>query len=66
MKLQDKSGKQIYYNPVIKHGKQRYLITAIDGQYIQGRDRQKRKTRTFAQEHQALAWLERNGYTEAN
>lgn len=27
-----------------------------------GRDRQKRKSRTFAQEHQAEAWLRRNGY----
>lgn len=65
MKLRNKDGQCVYYNPVIKHGKQRYQIVAIDGQPITGRDRQKRKSRTFAQEHQALAWLKRNGYTES-
>lgn len=40
----------------------RWVIQAASGQVITGRDRQKLKSRTFAQEHQADAWLERNGY----
>lgn len=62
MKLINSNGEAIYYNCVIKHDKVRYQIQAISGQIITGRDRQKRKSRTFAQEHQAEAWLKRNGY----
>lgn len=62
MKLMNNSGEVIYYNCVMKHDKVRYQIQAASGQVLQGRDRQKRKSRTFAQEHQAAAWLRRNGY----
>ena len=62
MRLQNEAGQVIYYNPVTKHGKTRWLVQAASGQTIAGRDRQKRKSRSFAQEHQASAWLERNGY----
>ena len=55
-------GQAVYYNVVEKHGKVRYQIQAASGQVLQGRDRQKRKSRKFAQEHQAAAWLRRNGY----
>lgn len=65
MKLMNEQGQSVYYNPVTKHGKLRFVVVAADGQVIRGRDRQKRKSRTFAQEHQAAAWLERNGYTTA-
>lgn len=62
MKLTNASGEAVYYNCVMKHDKVRYQIQAASGQAITGRDRQKRKSRTFAQEHQAAAWLRRNGY----
>jgi len=62
MKLINRSGEAVYYNCVMKHDKVRYQIQAASGQVITGRDRQKRKSRTFAQEHQAAAWLRRNGY----
>lgn len=62
MKLINASGEAVYYNCVMKHDKVRYQIQAASGQAITGRDRQKRKSRTFAQEHQAAAWLRRNGY----
>lgn len=62
MRMENNKGEAIYYNPTIKHGKLCYTIMAISGQYILGRDKQKRKSRTFAQEHQAEAWLRRMGY----
>lgn len=62
MKLVNQHGQAVYVNEVIKHGEERWLIQAASGQIITGRDRQKRKSRTFAQEHQAAAWLRRNGY----
>lgn len=62
MKLVNKAGQAVYYNVVEKHGKLRCVIKAASGQAITGRDRQKAGSRTFAQEHQAEAWLRRNGY----
>lgn len=62
MKLINGSGEAVYYNCVMKHDKVRYQIQAASGQTITGRDKQKLKSRTFAQEHQAEAWLRRNGY----
>ena len=56
MKLMNPQGQAVYVNEIIKHGKERWLIQAASGH------RQKRKSRTFAQEHQARAWLVRNGY----
>ena len=62
MRMQNEAGQVVYYNPVKKHGKVRWVVQAVSGQTILGRDRQKLKSRTFAQMHQADAWLERNGY----
>lgn len=62
MKLVNDAGLAVYYNLVEKNGKLRFVILAASGQVITGRDRQKLKSRTFAQEHQAEAWLRRNGY----
>ena len=62
MRMVNEQGERIYYNLVEKHGQIRYVVQAISGQAIMGRDRQKRKTRTFTHEHQAEAWLKRNGY----
>ena len=62
MRMVNNRGEVIYYNVVTKHDRVRYQIQAASGQAIVGRDRQKRKSRTFAQEHQAEAWLRRMGY----
>ena len=62
MRMENDRGEAIYYNVVIKHDKVRYQVQAASGQAIAGRDRQKRKSRSFAQEHQAEAWLRRMGY----
>lgn len=63
MKLVNETGEAVYYNLVTKHGRERYIILAASGQTIQGRDRQKLKSRSFAQCYQAEQWLKRNGYT---
>lgn len=63
MKLTNPDGHAVYYNEVTKHGKSRWQIQAADkATVVYGRDGQRKKSRTFAQEHQARAWLERNGY----
>lgn len=62
-KLSNEQGQAVYFHCVTKHDKTRYVVKAASGQAITGRDRQKRSSRTFAQEHQARAWLDRNGYT---
>lgn len=62
MKLTNDHGESVYYNCVKKHDQVRYIVKAIDGQTIRGRDRQKRKSRSFSQEHQAEKWLQANGY----
>lgn len=62
-RLRNEDGQAVYFNTVEKGGKLRYVVAAISGQTLRGRDRQKRKSRTFAQYHQAEAFLERNGYT---
>lgn len=62
MTLTNEAGQKVYYNVVTKAGKVRYIILSASGQPIIGRDRQKTKSRTFHQEHQAEAWLKRNGY----
>lgn len=59
MRMQNAEGQAVYYNVVEKHKKIRYQIQAASGQTITGRDKQKLKSRTFAQEHQAEAWLRR-------
>ena len=62
MKIVNKEGQAVYYNIVEKQGKIRYIVKAIDGQTLPGRDRQKLKSRTFTQEHQAERFLKRLGY----
>ncbi len=55
-------GQRVYYNCVVKHGRLRWVVLAGSGQVLRGRDGQKLKSRTFAQEHTCAAYLERNGY----
>ena len=64
MKLTNPDGHAVYYNEVTKHGKSRWQIQAASGQTLRGRDGKKLKSRTFRQEHQARAYLERNEYKE--
>lgn len=62
MRMKNTEGHTIYYNAVTKRGKTRYIVKSIDGEPILGRDKQKRQSRTFAQEAQAEAWIKRNGF----
>lgn len=62
MRMVNDRGEVVYYNTVIKRGKDRHIILAASGQKITGRDGQKLKSRTFTQHHQAEAWLKRMGY----
>lgn len=65
MRLRNEAGQSVYFNTVEKRGKVRYIVLAASGQTLPGRDRQKLKSRTFTQYHQAEAFLNRNGYTTA-
>lgn len=62
MKLTNAEGLSVYYNVVTKRGKERHIVLAASGQKITGRDRQRTKSRTFTQEHQAETWLRNHGY----
>ena len=62
MRMVNQAGEAVYYNIVEKRGEIRYIVKAASGQMLTGRDRQKLKSRTFSREHQARAFLERNGY----
>ena len=62
MKLTNAEGMSVYYNIVTKRGQERHIVLAASGQKITGRDRQRTKSRTFTQGHQAEAWLKRHGY----
>lgn len=62
MRMANERGDIVYYNCVEKHGNIRYIVKAASGQDILGRDRERKKSRSFAQEHQAEAWLRRMGY----
>jgi len=62
MRMVNKAGQAVYYNCVEKRGEIRYVVAAADGQTLPGRDRQKLKSRTFTQQHQAEAFLRRLGY----
>lgn len=63
MRLERADGTAVYYNIVEKRGKLRYIVKGISGQTIPGRDRQKLRSRTFTQEHQAEKFLQAQGYT---
>lgn len=65
MRMVNSEGQAVYYNIVEKRGELRYIVKAADGQTLPGRDRQKLKSRTFTQEHQAKRFLKRLGYKSA-
>lgn len=66
MKLANETtGQAVYFNPVTKSGKEVWVIQGIGDTVIYGRDRQKRKSRTFAQYAQAERYLETHGFTKS-
>ena len=62
-KLTNAKGEMVYYNLVEKNGKLQWVIKGIGDTVVLGRDRQKKKSRSFTQEAQATAYLKRNGFT---
>ena len=62
MRMANEQGQRVYYNCVEKHGKIRYVVKAIGGHKLRGRDKQLTSSRTFRTQDKAEAWLHRNGY----
>ena len=63
MKYANDKGQAVYFNSVNKGFGTRWIVKAVSGQVLLGRDGQKLKSRTFRWSHQAEAFLKRNGYT---
>lgn len=62
MKYVNDKGQAVYYNVVEKAQGIRYVVLAISGQKLTGRDGEKTKSRTFRTERNATQFLNRNGY----
>ncbi len=63
MKMVNKaSGEAVYFNSATKAGKDVWIIQGIGSTVVIGRDRQKRKSRTFTQEAQAERYLKLHGF----
>lgn len=62
MKMFNEAGQAVYFNRVMKNGREQFVVKALSGQHIMGRDRQKHSSRTFTELHQAEAFLRRAGY----
>lgn len=62
MKMVNDNGERIYFNGVEKGGRIVWVIQGIGDTIIIGRDKQKLKSRTFTQEHQANAYVKRHGF----
>lgn len=61
MKMVNAKGEAVYFNRAWKHGKETWVVQGIGETLVIGRDRQKRRSRTFTQLPQAekytsLAW----------
>ena len=65
MKLANNEGQAVYVNYVMKHDRLRVVILAASGQMLKSRDKANVKSRTFAHDYQAEAWLRRNGYIQS-
>lgn len=63
MKRVNDKGQAVYVNYVVKHNRLCVVILAAIGQMLKSRDKADVKSRTFAKDYQAEAWLRRNGYT---
>ncbi len=62
MHMVNAKGEAVYYNMVTKNGKDQFVIKGIGSTVILGRDRQRRKSRSFTQQHQAEQYLARHGF----
>ena len=62
MKMVNDKGEAIYYNYVTKNGKDQVVIQGIGSTKVIGRDRQKLKSRSFTQEHQAERYVKDHGF----
>ena len=60
--INKKSGEAVYFNPIRKNGKDQWLIQGIGSTIVLGRDRQRRKSRTFTQYAQAERYLAKHGF----
>lgn len=58
-------GEAVYFNRAWKHGKETWVIQGIGETLVIGRDRQKRRSRTFTQLPQAEKYLARMGFKAA-
>ncbi len=62
MHMINDKGEAVYFNPIRKNGKDQWLIQGIDSTVVLGRDRQRRKSRTFTQYAQAERYLNKHGF----
>ena len=53
MKMVNAKGEAVYFNRAWKHGKETWVVQGIGETLVIGRDRQKRRSRTFTQLPQA-------------
>lgn len=62
MHMINDKGEAVYFNPIRKNGKDQWLIQGIGSTIVLGRDRQRRKSRTFTQYSQAERYLAKHGF----
>lgn len=62
MKMFNEAGQAVYFNRVMKNGREQFVVKALDGQHIMGRERPGAMLLTFTELHQAEAFLRRAGY----
>lgn len=62
MHMINDKGEAVYFNPIRKNGKDQWLIQGIGSTIVLGRDRQRRKSRTFTQYFQAERYLAKHGF----
>ena len=65
MKMVNAKGEAVYFNLAWKHGKETWVVQASAKRLWIGRDRQKRRSRTFTQLPQAEKYLARMGFKAA-
>ena len=65
VKMVNAKGEAVYFNRAWKHGKETWVVQGIGETLVIGRDRQKRRSRTFTQLPQAEKYLARMGFKAA-
>ena len=65
MKMVNAKGEAVNFNRAWKHGKETWVVQGIGETLVIGRDRQKRRSRTFTQLPQAEKYLARMGFKAA-